>query len=109
MGDVLWMRSIRVSDIFWLLWSYLFIYMSKLINEEMVFFFFLPSSFLVFVERKKGRVLSHVQESGAYGGTSFRQAAGNWGWLPDTFVRVKLSLFSSLLFNVFCMSYLLDS
>jgi hypothetical protein len=40
MGDVLWMRSIRVSDIFWLLWSYLFIYMSKLINEEMVFFFF---------------------------------------------------------------------
>lgn len=68
MGDVLWMRSIRVSDIFWLLWSYLFIYMSKLINEEMVFFFFLPSSFLVFVERKKGRVLSHVQESGAYGG-----------------------------------------
>jgi hypothetical protein len=76
MGNVLWMRSIRVSDIFWLLWSYLFIYMSKLINEEMVFFFFLPSSSLVFVERKEGKgVESRARERGIWGPLSDGQLA----------------------------------
>ena len=67
MGDVLWMRSIRVSDIFWLLWSYLFIYMSKLINEEMVFFFF-TLFFFGFCRKEEGKgVESRARERGIWG------------------------------------------